>query len=224
MPISQHTIYEEVPEALIAAFERTITPARLTPYLAAAGFDHQRAVHLYIWNTMMGQSFHFPVQTLEVAYRNSVAAVFRDKFGDKWWRESIAGKFLDKRSLEELANARRRLKARRIEPNADEMVAGLSFGFWVAMLAPRYKPILWSSRLVQAFPHMPGTADHKQIYGRVNNVLDLRNRIFHQEPLLGLNLSGNYSEIMQLLKWICPETQAWVKANCSVPRFIRARP
>ncbi|KQZ19063.1 hypothetical protein ASD50_05995 [Mesorhizobium sp. Root552] len=71
---------------------------------------------------------------------------------------------------------------------------------------------------------MPANTEHKGIYSRVNNVLDLRNRIFHQEPLLGFNLSGNYSEIMQLLKWICPETQAWVKENCSVPRFIRSKP
>ncbi|MES0073345.1 hypothetical protein [Mesorhizobium sp. M0058] len=224
MPISQHTNYEEVPNALLVAFDRTITPARLHPYMFAAGFKKQRAIHLYIWNTMMGQSFHFPMQAFEVAYRNSIGAVFLDKYGDKWWRESVASKFLDERSVQELSLARRRLKQRGIKPNCDEMVAGLSFGFWAAMMAPRYKPAVWSSHLIQAFPHMPANLDHKGIYDRVNRILDLRNRIFHQEPLLGYNLSGLYSELMQMMKWICPETQGWVKSTCSVPRFIRLKP
>lgn len=224
MPISQHSNYEEVPNSLLNAFDKTITPARLHPYLTASGFDKQRAVHLYVWNTMVGQSFHFPIQTFEVAYRNSIGAVFYDKYGNKWWRESVARNFLDNRSVEELSVARKRLKKRNIKPNADEIVAGLSFGFWVAMMAPRYKPVLWSNRLVQAFPHMPSGVEHRGIYDRLNRVLDLRNRIFHHEPLLGYNLSGLYSEVMQLLKWICPETQTWVRQNCSVPRFIRLKP
>jgi hypothetical protein len=224
MPISQHTNYDEVSDELIAAFERTVTPARLAPYLVAASFNQQRAIHLYLWNTMMGQSFHFPMQVLEVSLRNSIGAVFIEKFGDKWWRESVARTFLDERSVEELGLARRRLVRRGIVANSDEMVASLSFGFWAAMLAPRYKPNLWSSRLIQAFPHMPGSTDHRAIYDRVNRSLDLRNKIFHHEPLLGLNLSGHYSEVMQLLKWICPETQAWAKKTSSVPRFIRLKP
>lgn len=224
MPISQHTKYDEVPNGLIVAFQRTITPARMAPYLAAAGFNAQRAVHLYQWNIMMGQSFHFPMQTLEVALRNSIASVFLDKYGEKWWRESVARTFLDERSVEELSLARKRLRRRGITPNCDEMVAGLSFGFWAAMLAPRYKPVLWSSRLIQAFPHMPAAMNHQAVYDRVNRVLDLRNKIFHQEPLLGMNLSGLYSELMQLLKWICPETQAWVRRGSSVARFVRLKP
>ncbi|RWD33482.1 hypothetical protein [Mesorhizobium sp.] len=224
MPISQHTNYEEVPNELIVAFQRTITPARMAPYLAAAGFKQQRAVNLYLWNTMMGQSFHFPMQTLEVALRNSIASVFAHKYGDKWWRESVARNFLDERSVDELSVARKRLRRRGINPNSDEMVAGLSFGFWAAMLAPRYKPVVWSSHLMQAFPHMPASLNHQAVYDRVNRVLDLRNRIFHHEPLLGMNLSGLYSELMQLLKWICPQTQEWVRKVSSVPRFVRLKP
>lgn len=224
MPISQHTNYEEVPKSLLTAFERTITPARLQPYLQASGFQSQRAVHLYIWNAMMGQSFHFPLQTFEVALRNSVGAVLLDRFGEKWWRESVARSFLDERSVDELAIAHRRLRKKGIKPNGDEITASLSFGFWAAMLAPRYKPAIWSSRLIQAFPHIPANIDQKAIYDRVNRTLDLRNRIFHHEPLLGLNLSASYSELMQLLKWLCPETQAWVRKLCSVPQIIRLRP
>ncbi len=224
MPISQHTNYEQISNALSTALQNTVSPARLAPYLQAAGFDQQRAIHLYLWNTMMGQSFHFPLQAFEVALRNSIASVFNDKYGSKWWRESVASNFLDARSVDELTTARKRLKRRGIKPNCDEMAARLSFGFWAAMLAPRYKPAIWSSRLVQAFPHLPAGTEQKAIYERVNRTLDLRNKIFHHEPLLGTNLSASYSELMQLLKWICPETQGWVKSMCSVPRFMRLKP
>ena len=62
------------------------------------------------------------------------------------------------------------------------------------------------------------------LYTKANNASDLRNRIFHHESLVGINALGKHSEIMQLLKWICPETQGWVKAHCSIPTLIRAKP
>ena len=38
-----------------------------------------------------------------------------------------------------------------------QIVAGLSFGFWVGLLQPKYNPDLWSSHLRVAFPHLPAT-------------------------------------------------------------------
>jgi hypothetical protein len=104
------------------------------------------------------------------------------------------------------------------------MTSRLSFGFWAATLAPRYKTAIWANRLSAAFPHATGNITQDNIYGKVNRALDLRNRIFHHEPLLGMNLSGQYSDLMALQKWICPHTQAWVKAHCSMALLLRSRP
>ncbi len=46
----------------------------------------------------------------------------------------------------------------------------------------------------------------------------------YDSALMGYNLLGLYSKIMELMKWICPTTQSWVKRNCWVPRVIRLKP
>lgn len=89
----------------MSALQRTVSPARLSPYKEAAGFDQQRAVHLYLWNVAAGQSFHFPLQVTEVALRNAIGDVVEYEFGQKWWRESKAQTFLDGVALDDLAKA-----------------------------------------------------------------------------------------------------------------------
>lgn len=55
-------------------------------------------------------------------------------------------------------------------------------------------------------------------------IQDLHNRIFHQEPLIGRNLTADYAAILRMLGWICKDTRAWVRRYSSVPRVIRMRP
>jgi hypothetical protein len=224
MPISQHSNYPTVSKELIDALEVSISQARLRPYLEAAGFNKERAIKLYLWNVMLGQSFHFPLQAFEVSLRNAISRIYVAHYGKKWWRASIARSFLDEWAVDELTTARRRLRNKGITATPDEMVARLSFGFWTAALAPKYKPQIWSRHLSAVFPHAPNGMTQDAIYAKANNALDLRNRIFHHDPLIGLNVLGNYSEIMQLLKWICPETQLWVKSHCSIPTLVRSKP
>lgn len=224
VPIRQQNTGYAVNPRLIAALRRTISSARLGPYMEAAGYDDDRALNLYLWNVTIGQSFYFPLQTLEISLRNSIGEVFRSEFGEKWWRNSIAKTFLDERGLEDLNTIRARLLRRKIKVDADEMVSAMSFGFWVATLAPKHRPKIWSKHLPSAFPHLPNGVTQRHIYQCADRSLLLRNKIFHHEPLIGLNLSGSYSELMKLLGWVCIDTQKWVKAHCSVPTLMRAKP
>lgn len=208
----------------MSALDGTVSSARLGPYMKSAGFNSDRAIKLYLWNVAIGQSFHFPLQAFEVAFRNSVSGALVNEFGAIWWRPANAKKFLSARSLEEVQKTHKRLRNKGIKPNADDMVAGLSFGFWVSLLAARYKPVIWSKRLAEAFPNMPNGTTQKIVYEQSNGALNLRNRIFHHEPLISQNLSAEYADLMRLLTWLCPETQKWVKANCSVPTVMRLKP
>jgi hypothetical protein len=224
MPLCQHNAYRNFSEPLISALEASLSPPRFGTYLKEAGFKRERAVKLYLWNVMLGQSFHFPLHVLEVVLRNAIARAFVARYGDKWWRTGTAKSFLDGWAVEQIGKARVRIKKRKSPSTSDEVVATLSFGFWTAALAPQYKQELWNKHLAVAFPHAPNGTTSDMIYAKANNALDLRNRIFHHESLVGVNALGKHSEIMQLLKWICPETQGWVKAQCSIPTLIRAKP
>lgn len=224
MPLSQDLITKEISNELMVGLRRTLSDPRLSPYIEAAGHDQSRAIALYLWNVTVGQSFHFPLQSLEVALRNVVASSLGQVAGEKWWDGSEAKYLLDDARLRDISDLQKRLTKRGIRITTDEVVAGLSFGFWVGMVAPKYKQNVWNKHEEDAFPAMPTGEKFQGVYRRANNALDLRNAVFHHEPLIGRDLLACYSGIMELLKWICPETEKWVRANCSVSKVMRSKP
>jgi len=105
-----------------------------------------------------------------------------------------------------------------------QIVASLSLGFWVALLRREYNRSIWSTHLQHAFPYVRSQETIVDISRTGTRIQELRNRIFHQEPLIGRNLSEDYAAILRLLGWICPEMKDWTRTHTSVPRVIRERP
>ncbi|HYD23548.1 MAG TPA: hypothetical protein VEB68_02040 [Croceibacterium sp.] len=105
-----------------------------------------------------------------------------------------------------------------------QIVASLSLGFWVAMLRRDYNRAIWSTQAASAFPHLPQNMTIAHVSRTATQVQDLRNRIFHQEPLIGHNLTQDYGNITKMMGWICPETRDWMKHHSSTPSVIRERP
>lgn len=207
----------------MTAFERTVTPLRWRTYLTAAGFHEKTALSLYLWNTAIGQSFHhFPLQVTEVALRNVVSHALCVTFGPNWWSESTCLAVLGPDRSDDILKVTTRIRRKyRSEPHGDQVVASLMFGFWSAMLKREYNRTLWDTCTVAAFPH---GGEIGRVSRATSTIQDLRNRIFHHEPLIGRDLSGDYGTLIQLLGWICLETRDWVRANSSVPHVIRMRP
>lgn len=118
----------------------------------------------------------------------------------------------------------RRIRNRKQVENDGQVIAGLSFGFWVAMLQPRYNPAVWSAQLRSTFPSFPKEKGRKTLAQKVSNVVWLRNRIWHHEPIIKLDLSARHSEVLELLGWLSPEKAAWIRPYCRVPLLLREKP
>lgn len=84
MPIRQPNNVAPVTPALMTAFARTVSPERWSTYQRAAGFNDDLAHRLYLWNASIGQSFHYPLQSVEVALRNVVHAALSAIYGPNW--------------------------------------------------------------------------------------------------------------------------------------------
>jgi hypothetical protein len=109
-------------------------------------------------------------------------------------------------------------------PTTTQLLASLSLGFWVTLLRRPYRTALWSAHAVNAFPNLGVGEDMTDVSKRGTAIQDLRNRIFHQEALIGHNLSQDYADILVMLGWICSTTREWVRQHSSVPKVIRERP
>jgi hypothetical protein len=224
MPIRQDRNGDQLTPELMAAFAQTVSMPRWQTYLKAAGFRQNVAISLYLWNVSMGQSFHFPLQVVEVALRNVIHGALTRRIGLDWWSSAAGRQFLDPERCQEIDRVAQRIRRKyEIEPHADQVVASLTFGFWAALLNRRYDAELWDHETDASFPHLNGKTI-KSVSGTADAIQALRNRVFHHEPLIGRPLSDNYSLILRLLGWICPVTREWVRQNSSVPVVLRERP
>lgn len=211
-------------EPPIHALTEIISPLRLGTYLTASGHDPARALNLYLWNAKMGEAFHIPIQAVEVGLRNRVSEGLQRAFGNQWWQDAGFLRVAIDRRREDIETVKRRLAAQNRPVATGQIIAGLSFGFWVSMLDGRYNPNIWGSHLRAAFPDLPQSVDRRKLRERASSIADLRNRISHHEPIFKRNLSRDYSQCMEMLHWLCPEKAKWIKPHCRVPVVLREKP
>ncbi len=192
--------------------------------MTASGHDEARALALYLWNVRLGEAFHLPIQAVEVASRNRISRALSSAFGVDWWDDCRFLAMLDTHRKEDIDEARRRVTSKRLPLVTGQIVAGLSFGFWVAMLDRRYNPALWSAYLRSAFPDLPGTQDRKSLQERLRGISKFRNRIWHHEPIFKDDISFRYSECIETLGWLCRHKVAWIRPECRVMAVLRTKP
>lgn len=116
-------------------------------------------------------------------------------------------------ATEMIAKARRALANEGKAVTPDRIIAELSFGFWVAILAPRYENSLWRPALRKAFPNRPKRVERKDIHKSINALRRLRNRVAHHEPILDRDLAHDYQQIARILGWSCRHTAEWIEAQ-----------
>lgn len=206
------------------AILRTLSTDRFSTYLVASGHDQQRAFKMYIWNAQVGEAFHTAIQAVEVALRNSINYGIIRKYNTDWWRNSDLSTILDEERTGDLSEVLRRISNRGLTLCNGQVVAGLSFGFWVGMLQRRYNPPIWSQHFRHAFPHLPGGIARDDILEKARTVAKLRNRISHHEPLVKRDISADYKNVMDLLTWLCPTKVRWIREHSRVPDVLRRKP
>ena len=96
--------------------------------------DPNQALELYVWNAKIGETFHTPIQATEIALRNRINSTLLAKYGDNWWSEPAFVKLADRERQLDLDTVKRRIERRGLPLVTDQIVAGLSFGFWVGVL------------------------------------------------------------------------------------------
>lgn len=198
-----------------------ITEQRFARYMLATGHNKKRALDLYIWNIRISEAFYPLLNVIEVSLRNIISAQLTSIYGGEWWEN------------EDFLNQIR--KGRRVVKRAQEnlqkygnmssgkLVAELNFGFWCNMLLPYHEDIFWRN-LREILPHLPHTIAYSTLFERNKKICDLRNRIFHHEPIFNRNISKDYSDIVEAIGWISPEKADWIKPHCRVMKILREKP
>ncbi len=209
------------------AIETRLSTARLAPYVAACQGDLDDTLALYAWNLRESAAFFVDLSTVEVALRNSIDAILRDKYqkraGSPPWYDQVS---LSKDGSQELDKALKRAEAQVGDtPSHDDVITQLAFGFWKSLLNKRYQASLWPV-IRPAFLADPSrtslTRDYvSDLVGQMNF---LRNRIAHHEPVFSRDLVRQSTLLLEVLGLLCQDTRDWVAGQSQIPAVLSERP
>ncbi|MCI2417012.1 hypothetical protein MOQ72_06215 [Saccharopolyspora sp. K220] len=195
--MTRRTTHAELPE-----WVRTLlSESRFDRYLKAAGGEIDVAVRLYDWNVEVSAAFFGPLHWLEVSLRNALNHRLRHRYGqDDWWS---AAPLTDNGRLK-VSRARRKLGQQKVgQFSPDDVVAELTFGFWVSLLSRVHDRMFWVPVLHKSFPNYAGS--RHALHGDFMGMLDFRNRVMHHEPIFYLDLPEYHQRIYRLLGYLSPD-------------------
>ncbi|MFY7760500.1 hypothetical protein [Aquidulcibacter sp.] len=202
----------------VTAIVRSASRPRLNKYLQKTGGDIPKALQVYHWNSMLSPSLYFSLQHWEIALRNRLNEFLIFKYGPTWpfnanLRRNLAGQ--DRQRLDKVV-MRLTDKLAPAVITTDQIVAGLSAGFWVSQFSSRYKAQYnWTSNLKFRVFLNDAKITSEMAHQHCSNLLNLRNRVAHHEPILHLPLGHIRASLRTILAGICAATNQYVDDACT---------
>ena len=234
--------------------ERQISPERAATYLAATTDDRERALAVYEWHAELTGVLFPVVADVEIVVRNAMHRVLSEYhdthrpssttqlswFDQPCWLPTTRRGWLNQRSLDDIAKARRRVGDRpgSVREPAGRVIAELSLGFWKYLLSSHHQHSFWSPALRHAFPGAPRASapvGREQVFRRVDQLHVLRNRLAHHEPVLRplkmlrqppvfIDVATIIDEAIEVVSWIDVTTATWIESRSMVEEVLKRRP
>jgi len=143
------------------------------------------SIEEYTKNLQLSNQFYIPLSILEISLRNSLNQFFNDKVGENWLFDKI---FIKSQLQAKIDTAIKILKQQNKEINQDNIIAELSFGFWIMLLKKPFQEYLRYKDLKVIFPNISIEKDIKvnrhYIFTKVNNIRLFRNKVFHFDKIV----------------------------------------
>jgi len=159
----------------------------------------------YAWNMALSESLYPILQALEIALRNAIYDAAKEYFEqDEWFDEpEIIHYHYNKKTI---IKARKILQRQNKPLEPGRIIAELNFGFWTSLLDSRYEQVLWPQIIKTTFPCMPKRIrTRKHLSQRFNKIRNLRNRVFHHEPIwYWQDLQQQHQNMVETLGWMAP--------------------
>lgn len=244
MAVQYQDVIDCVSQVRLKTYKTELVAKPLAPQ-AAAPLATAPAVKAYFLLNDISQHFFVPLQLVEVSLRNKLNAhVKRKKNNPRWYDVVPVGKL----NLDRVHAAKKFALQDNAKYQPDDVVCRLMFGFWVSLLDRDYRDTtkhmqcIWDQfALKQVFPGAPAGLTIGRIFNRLTHLNDLRNRLFHHEPIWKAGsvssvdgaierLQSQYQDVLEVLGWISPEMKglanAWsfpgrMSKACDSSRFDR---
>ncbi|MCT7550700.1 Abi family protein [Aliarcobacter butzleri] len=206
-----------------SSLENSISQSRLSTYRNSNSNDRQVVIIDYILNAKISENFYFLLQNLEVSLRNAIYESFKLNYQNKDFfflhetdsRERYRER-KEKHSREcwkMICAAKYNVQRCNTTINDGKIIAELNFGFWIKLLLStdaKYTN-MWRKIFNDVFPNYEivlSIDNDRIIVGKIiDKIRDLRNRIFHYEPIFNKNLEQMHKDIIEVIGWINKDMQ-----------------
>lgn len=196
-------------------FAQAISPERFARYQAFAKGDDARAYRLYTINVRLSEAFYPSLHGLELSLRNQIHNRLTEMFDERWFDREEFQRLDTQR--EQLAEVYERLRKAPDHCAPGQVVAGLTLGYWTAMLSRDYDDV-WQTGLNTIAVNAKGKRfARKQIHEPLTNIRNLRNRIAHHEPIITWDLGKRHKWSIDLTRWLSPPVADWLVENDRFP-------
>lgn len=152
------------------------------------------------------------LNVLEIALKNSIHQRLAVLYNRNDWWEAWAGDPVFGRQCSEVASAKAKLQRRAESFTTNKIIAELTFGFWSTLFNAQFQSTLWKAlRLV--FPRCPKPQRQRHtVSSALNQIRELRNRVFHHEQLLWLSpsLIELHDKGIEVIGWLDPNLLPWL--------------
>ncbi|MFE0021476.1 hypothetical protein [Amycolatopsis sp. NPDC059021] len=197
---------------------KALSEARFASYLVECGGDYAAAGRLYLWNIHASMAFYPLLHFAEITLRNALHQRLFARFGRAdWW--AVAP--LNEHGRRLVRQAQEKVTTPRSPQDSDATVAELTLGFWVSLMSRAYDRALWVPALHRAFPNYQGR--RSTLYADLQQVLRLRNRVMHYEPIHRRDLIDDHTTIYRLFDCMSCDLPDVVRSVDQVPEVLRQR-
>lgn len=213
---------------------------RLATYLAPLGHVQTKdSTKAHFLLNDISQHFYVPLQLVEIVLRNKIHQHAAQTFKRDDWYDLVPA---TKTSQDMVIEAKRLAEAEvagRVVGH-DDVVCRLMFGFWAYMLDTHYRDtrdkqrLLWDQHsFKRVFDGAPAGLGIGTVMLRLKNLNDLRNRLFHHEPIwrspkvAALDgaikvLRAKYDDMTEVIGWMSPDLHSLLHAWSFPGRFAMA--
>ena len=171
-------------------FEDLLSSKRIEKYQKKSN----KWINLYMSEVLHSKELYVYLHFLEVFLRNKINKEFTYIYGDKWYipknRSDLKFNYKEVVKLQSLI---KQLKDQNKEINTNNITSNLNFGFWTNLFHKSYNFHIWqqNNSIAKVFPYLKShDRNINQIHKEINIVRKLRNRVFHFENLIDIDLEN----------------------------------
>ncbi|WP_223847850.1 ASCH domain-containing protein [Bifidobacterium reuteri] len=190
-------------------------------------------VALYVWNTHMSKAYLEDIAHVEVMLRNFISTRLASDCGREDWFDQTDHFGFDYEFCKAVERVKRRIRYAGHSITPDRVIAGLSLDSWRFLLVRKLEPTVWKALRDRANGGMPyyKSRRRKEFETHIVQLLDMRNRCSHQEPLIRPDadtereyLDFQWENLLWVARVIDPKAADWIRSQSRVPTLRKLRP